>query len=57
MRDGGRMILRENLDFRKKRGRLLVWWKEEGGELGWLKDRFPTKREHPKDLVIIISLP
>ena len=57
MRDGGREILRENLDLRKKRGRLLVWWKEEGGELGQLKERFPTKRERPKDLVIITSLP
>ena len=57
MRDGGRRILRENLDLRKKRGRPLVRWKEEVGELGRLKERFPTKRERSKDLVIIISLP
>ena len=48
MRDGGRMILRENLDLRKKRGRLLVWWKEEGGELGRLKERFSTKKRVPE---------
>ena len=57
VRVGGRGILREILGLRKKRGRPLVRRKEEGGELGRLKERFPTKRERPKDLVIITSLP
>ena len=39
-RVGGREILRKVLGLRKKRGRPLVWWKEEGGELGRLKENF-----------------